>query len=50
MTMTLADEVAGAASQSERRKLFILHYVGHAIAGSSLVITPTIGQELGRGA
>jgi hypothetical protein len=41
-----------AASQSGSRKLFILHYAGHAIAGStpdSLIITPKIGQELGRG-
>ena len=40
-----------AASLSGSRKLFILHYAGHAIAGStpdSLIIVPKIGQELGR--
>ena len=50
--ITLADEIAGAASQSGRRKLLIIHYAGHAIAGStpdSLIITPKIGQELGSG-
>ena len=50
--ITLAGEIAGAASQSGRRKLLILHYAGHAIAGStpdSLIITPKIGQELGGG-
>jgi hypothetical protein len=38
--------------QPGSRKLFILHYAGHAIAGStpdSLMITPNIGQELGSG-
>jgi hypothetical protein len=53
MSFTLASEIAGAASQSELRKLFILHYAGHTIAGSSpnsLIITPKIGQELGDGA
>ena len=52
MTFTLAGEIARAALQSGRRKLFILHYAGHAIAGStpdSLIITPKIGQELGDG-
>ena len=50
--ITLAGEIAGAASQSGRRKLLILHYAGHAIAGStleSLIITPKIDQELGGG-
>ena len=50
--ITFAGEIAGAASQSGRRKLLILHYAGHAIAGStpdSLIITPKIGQELGGG-
>ena len=44
--------VQRAASQSGSRKLFILHYAGHAIAGSTpdrLIITPKIGQELGGG-
>ncbi|KAF8348537.1 hypothetical protein F5887DRAFT_950526 [Amanita rubescens] len=53
ITMVLAGEIAEVASpQSGRRKLFILHYAGHAIAGStpdSLIITPKIGQELGEG-
>jgi hypothetical protein len=52
MTFTLAGEIAGAASQPGRRKLFILNYAGHAIAGSttgSIIITPKIGQELGDG-
>ena len=47
-----AEVVNRASSQSGSRKLFILHYAGHAIAGStpnSLIITPKIGQELGRG-
>ena len=50
--ITFAGEIAGAASQSGRRRLLILHYAGHAIAGStpeSLIITPKIGQELGGG-
>jgi hypothetical protein len=37
---------------SGSRTLFILHYAGHGIAGStpdSLVITPKIDQELGQG-
>jgi hypothetical protein len=41
-----------AESQSRSRKLFILHYVGHAIAGStsdSLIIVPQLDQELGSG-
>jgi len=41
-----------AASQSGSRKLFILHYAGHAIAGrtlDSLIIVPQLGQELGSG-
>jgi len=41
-----------AAPQSGSRKLFILHYAGHAIARSTpdcLIITPKIGQELGHG-
>jgi hypothetical protein len=45
-------EIDQAASQSGGRKLFILHYAGHAIAGSapdSLIITPKIDQELGCG-
>ena len=50
---TLSSEIIGAAgSELERRKLFILHYSGHGIAGNapdSLVITPRIGQELGTG-
>jgi hypothetical protein len=50
---TLADEISEAAlSQSGRRKLFIFHYAGHAIAGrtpDSLMITPRIGQELNKG-
>ena len=33
--ITLAGEIAGAASQSGRRKLLILHYAGHAITGST---------------
>jgi len=53
-TLELGGEIAKEVKQSqpERRKLFILHYAGHAIAGStpdSLVITPRIGQELGKG-
>ena len=50
--ITLAGEIAGAVSQSGRRKLLVLHYAGHFIAGStpeSLIITPKIGQELGGG-
>jgi len=49
---TLIPEIYPAASQSGSRKLFVLHYAGHAIAGSttdSLIIVPKIGQELGRG-
>lgn len=41
-----------AESQSGSRKLFILHYAGHAIAGSklgSLIIVPKLGQELKKG-
>jgi len=41
-----------AESQSGSRKLFILHYAGHAIAGStldSLIIVPQLGQKLGSG-
>jgi len=37
-----------AQSQSDCRRLFILHYAGHATADSTsdnLIITPTIGQE-----
>ena len=52
MTLTLAGDIAGEALPSIRRKLFILHYAGHAITGStpdSLIITPKIGQELGKG-
>ncbi|KAF8224179.1 hypothetical protein L208DRAFT_1312872 [Tricholoma matsutake] len=52
MTMRLAGEIAEAASQSGCCKLFILHYAGHTITGStpdSLVIIPKIGQELGGG-
>ena len=48
----LTSEIAGTLSQSRRRKLLILHYAGHAIAGStpdSLIFTPKIGQELGGG-
>ncbi|KIL66074.1 hypothetical protein M378DRAFT_161299 [Amanita muscaria Koide BX008] len=48
---TLGPEIR-AASQPRSRKLFILHYAGHAIAGSTpdtLIITPKIGQELGKG-
>jgi hypothetical protein len=48
----LMHEIYRAALQSRSRKLFILHYVGHAIVGSapdSLIITPEIGQELGSG-
>jgi hypothetical protein len=47
-----AEVVDRAASKSGSRQLFILHYAGHAIAGStpdSLIITPRIGQELGHG-
>jgi hypothetical protein len=50
--LTLGGEVVRAASQSGSRKLFILHYAGHGIAGStpdSLVIIPRIGQDLGSG-
>ncbi|KAF8348863.1 hypothetical protein F5887DRAFT_539027 [Amanita rubescens] len=50
--ITLAGEIAETVSQSGRRKLLILHYAGHAIAGStpdSLIITPKTGQELGDG-
>jgi hypothetical protein len=52
MTFTLAGEIARAASQSGRRKLFILHYAGHAIAGSTagrIIIIPKLDQELGDG-
>jgi len=47
----LGAKVDRAASQSGSRKLFILHYAGHAIAGSTpdSLITPKIGQELGCG-
>jgi hypothetical protein len=41
-----------ATSQSGNRNLFILHYAGHAIAGSTvdtLIIVPKLGQELGSG-
>ena len=47
-----AEVVDRAASQSGIRKLFILHYAGHAIAGSTpdhLIITPKITQGLGGG-
>lgn len=50
--MKLADEVTQAASQSRCHELFILHYAGHGIAGStpdSLIIVPRIGQDLGSG-
>ena len=50
--ITLAGEIAGAVSQSGRRRLLIPHYAGHAIAGStpdSPIITPKIGQEPGGG-
>ncbi|KIL66092.1 hypothetical protein M378DRAFT_430054 [Amanita muscaria Koide BX008] len=48
----LEAEIGRAASEAGSRKLFILHYAGHAIAGSTsnnLIITPKIGQELGKG-
>jgi hypothetical protein len=48
----LGAEIDRATSQSGSRKLFIFHYAGHAIAGStpdSFIITPKIGQELGSG-
>ena len=49
----LGSEVINQAkSQSESRKLFILHYAGHAIAGSTLdtlIIVPQLAQELGSG-
>jgi hypothetical protein len=48
----LGAEIGKAALQSGNRKLFIFHYAGHAIAGStpdSLIITPKMGQELGSG-
>ena len=44
--------IAQAESQSGSRKLFILHYAGHAIPGrtlDSLSIVPQLGQELGSG-
>jgi hypothetical protein len=44
--------VAGAELQSRSCRLFILHYAGHAIAGctpDSLIIVPSIGQDLGNG-
>jgi hypothetical protein len=49
--LDLAPEVLHqvAPPQSGSRKLFILHYAGHAIVGStpdSLIITPRIGQKL----
>ena len=47
-----AEIIDRAASLSGSRKLFILHYAGHAITRStpdSLIITPKIGQELGSG-
>jgi hypothetical protein len=50
--MSLAGEFSKARPQSGRRKLFIFHYAGHAIAGSTpdmLVITPRIGQKLDEG-
>jgi hypothetical protein len=52
LTLVLAGEIAGEVPQSGRRKLFILHYAGHAITGSrpdKLIITPKIGQKLGGG-
>ena len=44
-----AEVVDRAAPQSGSRKLFILHYAGHAIAGSTpdcFIIIPKTGQEL----
>lgn len=53
--VTLADAVGlirDIVPKSSSRRLFILHYAGHAIAGSTtdtLMVTPRIDQNLGGG-